>query len=188
MGKTCWDFNITTHARLALTTNTGREHIVSTLDDQKIPLQLLSFRVGDESFAVDVLKIHGVERMQKITSIPKMPHFLEGVIDTREQIVPIVDLRKRFNIEAKPPAASTRIILIELDNHLAGLIVDAVFEVFQADKASIGAIPSLGTSPVDAEFLRGVVRLKDNLVIIIDMEKVFTPDEKESITAAAGQA
>lgn len=161
---------------------------MSTPDGQKTLLQLLSFRVGDESFAVDVLKIRGVERMRKITSIPKMPHFLDGVLDIREQIVPIVDLRKRFNIEAKPPDASTRIILVELDNHLAGLIVDAVFEVFQADSASIGAIPSIGASSVDAEFLMGVVRLKDSLVIIIDMEKVFTPEEKESITAAAGKA
>lgn len=133
------------------------------------------------------MKIHSIERMRKITSIPQMPDFLEGIIDLREQIVPIIDLRKRFNLVAKTPDQATRVILVELANQLAGLIVDAVFEVFQTEKAEIGAIPSIGTSSVDTKYLEGVVRLKDNLVIIVDIEKVFSTEEKESITAAASQ-
>lgn len=159
---------------------------MSTKDLKNIPLQLLSFRLGQEVYAVDVMKIHGVERMCKITALPNMPEFLEGVIDLRDQIVPIVDLRKRFRLPAAAHDATTRIILAESAGRLSGFIVDAVFEVFQVEKESLGAIPTLGaTASVEARFLHAVVRMKGNLIIIIDIDRVFTEKEKESLSLAA---
>jgi len=140
--------------------------------------QLLSFTLGKESYAIDVMKIQGVERFTYITSIPKMPPFVEGVIDLRSKIVPVIDLRKRFNLPPKDPDKETRIIVTEIDKKQTGLIVDSVLEVFQTNQSEIEAIPTIDVQTIDTNFLIGLTRIKDKLVIIIDIEKILTPEEK----------
>lgn len=144
--------------------------------------QFVSFLLKKEIFAVDVMKIRGVERMLSITSIPTMPDFLEGVINLRGTIIPIVDLRKRFKLGSKEPDKETRIILTELETGLVvGMIVDAVKEVFQVDSAEIGDVPKIGAPNMDQRFIKGVTNKKGTLVILLDAERILTESETEGL-------
>ncbi|MEW6203518.1 MAG: chemotaxis protein CheW [bacterium] len=150
-------------------------------------LQLLSFTLDREVYAIDVMKIQGVERYTEITAIPKMPPFVEGMIDLRGQIVPVIDMKKRFSLSPIEPDNSTRIIITEMNKKLTGLLVDSVAEVFQIERREIGDIPPVGGYKLNLEFLVGVVRHNEGLVMIIDLEKVFTFEEKEHLTEMSGK-
>lgn len=146
-------------------------------------LQLVSFLLGKEIFAIDVMKIQGVERVPEITEIPRFPASVEGVINLRGEIIPIVDLRKRFGIEAGEHGKETRIVLVELQDMAAGLIVDRVYEVLQLGADEIGKVPRLFRSSIDTRFVRGVAEVRDKLVIILDIDRIFSEDEIEDMAA-----
>ncbi len=147
-------------------------------------LQLVSFVIDKETFAIDVMKVKGVERIIETTAIPGMPDFLEGVINLRESIIPIINLRKKFSMPAKPHDKDTRIMLIELGNNLVvGMIVDAVGEVFPIEANSLGAIPHLVLSKMDTRYIRGVARKDNRLIIVLNLEKIFSDEEAEGIKA-----
>lgn len=152
-------------------------------------LQLVSFSLEKEIYAIDVMKVCGVERMMSITSIPGMPDFIDGVINLRNirnlksnSIVPVVDLRKRFALPTREPDKQTRIILVELDSNLViGIMVDSVEEVFQIDQSMLDAVPRFGRRAVDNRYVRGVTQKGDKLIIIMDIEKVFTEEETKDM-------
>ena len=150
---------------------------------QSTILQYVSFALGKEIFSIDVMKIHGVERIMEITIIPDYPDFIEGVINLRGQIIPIIELRKRFRIPPAEHGKETRIMLVEINKMIVGIIVDRVFEVLQFDEHQIGQMPKVGTSTVKQKFVLGVVEQKNNLVILLDIDKLFT--EEEAITLSA---
>ena len=148
-------------------------------------LQLVSFSLEKEIFAIDVMKVCGVERMMTITSIPGMPEFIEGVINLRNirnlktnSIVPVVDLRKRFRLPRREPDERTRIVLVELESELVvGIMVDSVEEVFQVEQNMLDAVPRFGRGPVDNRYVKGVAQRGDRLIILMDIEKVFSEEE-----------
>ncbi|MEW5944953.1 MAG: chemotaxis protein CheW [bacterium] len=161
-----------------------RERRARTMSDPELiapDYQLLSFLLGRETYALDVLSVQGVERMTEITSIPRMPDFVEGVIDLRGQIVPIIDLRKRFGLPASAPDKATRIIIIEFERKQVGLIVDSVYEVIRIDRKDVKKMTAIGSLPIDSDFLIGVAKHKDKLVIVLNIEKVFTAEEKSTL-------
>lgn len=153
---------------------------------QKI-LQLVSFILNNEPYAVDVMKVRGIERMMDITSVPGMPEFLEGVVNIRDTIIPVIDLSNRFGLPSKPHDKETRIVLIEIRNGLlVGMVVDSVREVFQIDTGSIGGVPRIGKPRMDTRFILGVAKKESagkgtDLIIILDPEMIFSEDETKDL-------
>ena len=119
-------------------------------------MQILVFKLGDEEYGVDILQARGIEHLdQGITRVPKAPVFVEGVINLRGEIVPIVDLRKRFGLVVRPIGFDSRVIVVEVDNNLVGMVIDALVEVLRVPVGSIEPAPEI-TKGVDAYYLSGV--------------------------------
>lgn len=134
-------------------------------------LQLVSFNIGSEEFGVDILKVQEINRMVEITRVPQTPHYVEGVINLRGRVIPIIDLRKRFNLEVKECDKHTRIVVVDISGHVMGMIVDAVSEVLRLPANAIEPPPEIVTG-VNAEYIKGVAKLEDRLLIFLDLTRV----------------
>src|SRR5512140_1735909 len=134
-------------------------------------MQLVSFNIGSEEYGVDILKVQEINRMVEITKVPQAPHYVEGVINLRGKVIPIIDLRKRFNLQVKQYDKSTRIVVVDINGHIMGMIVDAVSEVLRLPASTIEPPPDIVTG-VNAEYIRGVAKLEDRLLIFLDLTKV----------------
>lgn len=146
--------------------------------------QIVVFSVAGEHYGVDISRVQGIIKVPTITRVPRAPRFVEGVINLRGAIVPIIDLRRRFRLEARPHGADTRIINVEMGAHLVGLIVDAVEEVQTIPAGVVEPAPELVTA-VDSAYLRGIAKLGERLVILLDLDRVLTIGEQESLAEAA---
>lgn len=142
-------------------------------------VQVIVFRLGEERYGVDISQVREIIRPSQITKIPNAPEFVEGVINLRGQITTIVNLRKRFGIPPKPIDNDTRIIVVEYNNAVIGMMVDTVNEVKYLPQRDIEALPSIITSREEAKFLKGVGKLSDGLLILIDLNKVLNEGEVE---------
>jgi purine-binding chemotaxis protein CheW len=142
-------------------------------------LQLVTFKLENEEFGVDILRVQEINRMMNITKIPNAPVFIEGVINLRGKIIPIVDLRKRLGFRDGGYDKSTRIIVVELEGLVLGFIVDSVSEVLRINENTVEPPPSI-VSGIDSEYIEGVGKLDDRLLILLELNKVFaSPDRKE---------
>ncbi len=140
----------------------------------------LSFKLGEEVFAVHVNDVLNILEMTKITCIPKAPKYLKGVINLRGIVLPVVDARIKFNMQEKEYTSNTCIIVMDLEvkselMHV-GFIVDQVLEVLELDSGDIEPSPSLGTN-YKAEFITGMAKVNDDFVMLLNMEKIFSVDE-----------
>lgn len=142
-------------------------------------VQVIVFNLGDERYGVDISQVREIIRPSQITRIPNAPDYVEGVINLRGQITTIINLRKRFGMESKPIDNNTRIIVVEFDNAVIGMMVDTVNEVKYLSTADIEDLPSIITAREEAKFLKGVGKLPDGLLIMIDLNKVLSEDEVE---------
>ncbi|MEM2727092.1 MAG: chemotaxis protein CheW [Archaeoglobaceae archaeon] len=142
-------------------------------------VQVIVFRLGEERYGVDISQVREIIRPSQITKIPNAPEFVEGVINLRGQITTIVNLRKRFGMPPKPIDNDTRIIVVEYNNAVIGMMVDTVNEVKYLPQRDIEALPSIITSREEAKFLKGVGKLSDGLLILIDLNKVLNEGEVE---------
>jgi purine-binding chemotaxis protein CheW len=143
-------------------------------------MQVVAFKVGREDFGVDVQKVEGVISLVDITRMPKAPHFVEGIINLRGQIVAVIDLASRLGIETSERGSATRIVVVEAQEMKVGLIVESP-EVININQDDIEASPMLATSDVDASFIRGVVKLDDRLLILLDVNRVLSDQERSDI-------
>ncbi len=143
-------------------------------------LQLVSFHIGDEEFAVDILNIQGINRMMEITKVPNSPDFVEGIINLRGQVIPVIDLRRRLGLPSVTPDKSTRIIVVEIQSKIIGFIVDSVNEVLRISKSIIEPPPVM-VANIESEFITAVGKLEDRLLILLDLEKVLSIQEKHEI-------
>ncbi len=154
------------------------------MDDMKMRhddmLQLVSFKLGDEEFGVDIMQVQEIIRMQNITSVPNAPDFVEGVINLRGRVIPIIDLRKRFGLEQKAHDKSTRIIVVKVDEITVGLVVDEVSEVLRIPKETVEPPPPI-VAGVESEYISGVGKLEDRLLILLDLSKTLSKEEKASL-------
>ncbi len=141
-------------------------------------LQLVSFHIGDEEFAVDILNIQGINRMMDITRVPNSPDFVEGIINLRGQVIPVVNLRRRLGFEQIEANKDTRIIVVEIAKRVVGFIVDNVNEVLRIN-SSITEPPPPMVAGIESEYITAVGKLDDRLLILLDLEKVLTVEEKE---------
>lgn len=138
--------------------------------------QLVVFRLGSEEYGVDILQVQEIKRMLDITRVPQAPDFIEGVINLRGQIIPVLDLRRRFGFPAAERTADTRIIVVNIGELIIGLIVDTVLEVISLSKEAISPAPALVTG-IDNDFLSGIGDLGERLLIILNLEKILAVDE-----------
>jgi len=143
-------------------------------------LQLVTFNLSDEVFAVDILNIQSINRKIDITVIPNAPDFIEGIINLRGQVIPIISLRKRFGMEAKRLDKDSRFIVMEIENKIIGFIVDSVYEVLKIDSSLCSPPPPL-TGGIDTEYITSVAKLEDKLIIILDLNKIISKKEMEEL-------
>ncbi|CUS98332.1 chemotaxis protein CheW [Candidatus Chrysopegis kryptomonas] len=143
-------------------------------------LQLVSFKIGSEEFGVDILKVQEINRLVQITQVPNAPSFIEGVMNLRGKVVPIVNLRKRFGLSLKEYDKNTRIIVVDLNGKTVGFIVDSVSEVLRVSKNVVEPPPEL-VSGIDSEYITGIAKLEDRLLILLDLEKILTVEEKQTL-------
>jgi purine-binding chemotaxis protein CheW len=143
-------------------------------------LQLVSFNIGEEEFGVDILLVQEINKYVQITKVPNSPGFVEGVINLRGKVIPIIDLRTRLGMAKREPDKDTRIIVVELEGRTIGFIVDAVSEVLRIPASITEAPPEL-VAGIDSEFIKSVGKLEDRLLILIDLNKILTKDEAKKL-------
>ncbi|HCV43042.1 MAG TPA: chemotaxis protein CheW [Bacteroidetes bacterium] len=147
-------------------------------------LQLVSFKIGTEEFGVDILKVQEINRMLEVTRVPNAPEYVDGVINLRGKVIPIINLRRRFGMERKERGKDTRIVVVELKGRVVGFVVDAVSEVLRIPKSVTEPPPPL-VAGVEAEYITAVGKLEDRLLILLDLEKVLSTEEKHELAAVA---
>lgn len=153
-------------------------------------LQLVSFMVGTEEFAVPILAVQEINRMMQITKVPQSPPFIEGVINLRGKIIPVMDLRKRFGIESREQSTDERIIVVEVGSRVIGFTVDRVNEVLRISADIVEPPPSM-VCGVESDYVQGVGKLEDRLLILLDLQKLFGSQDLaafDAATTAAGAA
>ncbi|PWL56824.1 MAG: chemotaxis protein CheW [Desulfovibrionaceae bacterium] len=139
-------------------------------------LQLVTFSIDEEEFGVNILKVQEIIRIMEITRVPRSPEFVEGVINLRGRVIPIVDLRRRFGLAAIAHDKDTRIIVIELNSLVVGFIVDAVSEVLRIPADTVEPTPPVAAG-MDSEYISGVGKLQDRLLILLDLDKLLTAED-----------
>jgi len=145
--------------------------------------QLVVFTLANETYGIAISTVNEIIRMQDITEVPRTPDFVEGVINLRGRIVPVIDLRKRFGLEAAEATQASRIMVVELQGLTVGMIVDSVSEVLRLPTDSIEPTPAIA-SGVDSAYLKGVGKWDDRLIILLDIEKVLYQSEQEEVAAS----
>ncbi len=144
--------------------------------------QLVTFRLGDEEYGVDILKVHEIDRMMDITEVPNAPPSIEGVINLRGKVIPVINLRRKFNLPEREADSRTKIVVVDIGTS-AGMIVDSVSEVLRISSDIVEPPPAM-TTGVSSEYIRGVGKLKDRLLILLDIEKLLGADEKANTAKA----
>ncbi|MDD9912744.1 MAG: chemotaxis protein CheW [Alphaproteobacteria bacterium] len=162
------------------TAQTANNHYEDTAEARE-RLHLVTFRLLGEEFGLPILDVREIIRMTDITPVPQAPGFVEGVINLRGQIIPVVDLRKRFGISANEANEETRIIVVELRTAVIGLIVDEVSEVLRVPADTVAPPPSLVAGSIGSEYIKGIGHYDEKMIILIDMRKVFNEDEVGAI-------
>ncbi|MBN2406352.1 MAG: chemotaxis protein CheW [Elusimicrobia bacterium] len=143
--------------------------------------QLVSFKIAEEEFGVQITSVREIIRMQEITKVPRMPDFVEGMINLRGNIIPIIDLRKKFNLKIKDKDKDTRIMVVKVANKTAGFIVDAVEEVIRLKEDSIEPPPDIGDS-VKTSYLSGIGKLSQGrMLMLVNLDNILSSEEHATL-------
>ncbi|MDX1763067.1 MAG: chemotaxis protein CheW [bacterium] len=143
-------------------------------------LQVIRFKLGDEEFAMDILQVEEIIRMLEITKVPKAPRFVEGVVSLRDRVIPVVDLRKRFDIAPAPENGQTRMIVVKTRPKPIGLIVDSVSEVLRLSKERVEPSPTV-ISNLDSRPIAGVAKIEGHLIMLLDADLILSNQENTQI-------
>lgn len=152
--------------------------------------QFLTFVLAGEEYGIDILRVQEIKGWDTVTPIPNAPEYIRGVINLRGTIVPIIDMRRRFNLEAVEYGPLTVVIVLKVmranaqSSRVMGIIVDAVSDVFNVDDDDIKPAPDFG-SVVDVDFVKGLATLQENMVIILDIDHLLNSNELSMIDDAA---
>ncbi len=137
--------------------------------------QLVSFCLGAEEYAVTITAVREIILMTGMTRLPSAPDYVKGLINLRNTVIPVVDLRRRFNLEEQAPTADTRIMVVHLRGKTVGLVVDAVREVFRIARDQVAPPPPTATD--ERSLITGLVRSGDRLVILLDIDRILDEDD-----------
>ncbi len=141
--------------------------------------QYLTFQLGEEVFALEISKVREVLEFTTVTRIPRTPEFMLGVINLRGSVVPVVDMRARFGMDAIEKTVNTCIVIVEVnleEDTVLGALVDSVREVMELDPDRIEPAPKIGTK-LNTEFIQGMGKRDEDFIIILDIDKIFSTDE-----------
>jgi purine-binding chemotaxis protein CheW len=153
---------------------------IEVTDVMKERRQIVVFELANESYGVDIHQVREIIRMTAITKVPKAPGFVKGVINLRGSIIPVIDLRKRFDLEDVEDSNERRIVVIEIEGTITGMIVDAVSEVLRVDEELIEP-PSPYIFNIETQFISGIAKIDDRLVILLNVNEVLSENEKEQL-------
>jgi len=142
--------------------------------------QVVVFQLSEQTYGIDIASVYEIIRMEKITRVPRTPDFVEGVINLRGRIIPVIDLCKRFNLPDSEKTGSSRIIIVDVDGNTVGMIVDAVSEVIRVPVGSIEPPPAM-IHGIDAAYLKGIAILDSRLIILLNLEKMLYEHEKSEL-------
>lgn len=152
------------------------QHIQAGAADKR--MQLVSFNLDKEEYGVEVLKVREIIRPPTVTRVPNMPPYVEGVMNLRGKVIPIISLRKRFSMSDTENDNRTRIMVMEMASELIGFVVDAVAEVIRITTDEIQPPPAFVRGGVEQESLTGVINQEDRLLILLNLEKIFSAEEQ----------
>jgi purine-binding chemotaxis protein CheW len=148
--------------------------------DSEALLQLVSFRIGGEEFGLEILKVQEIIRIETLTRVPNMPDFVEGVINLRGKVIPVIGLRKCFGLERREHDKSSRILVVELKGGVIGFIVDSVSEVLRIPANTVEPPPRLGK--VEREYIAGLGKIGERLLLLLDLERLITLTEQTELS------
>jgi purine-binding chemotaxis protein CheW len=147
-------------------------------------IQIACFRLGEDLYAADIMRIKEIIRPQKLTSLPKSPTFVEGVLNLRGAVVPVIDLRKKFDFPVASLDKNTRLLIVTVGKQLLGLEVDEVTEVLTLHVKDIKPPPRMANG-VSAEYLVGVCLAKDSLIMLLNLDRILTDHESSELSTMA---
>jgi purine-binding chemotaxis protein CheW len=142
--------------------------------------QYVIFRLGNEEYGVDIMNVKEISEFKQSVKVPNTPKFVDGIINLRGDITPIINLKKRFNLDEISIDSDTRIIVINIKNRQVGFVVDEASQVLRLSEEDIEPAPELVTG-VDKKYIIGVGKLTDRIVLLLNLEEVLSEDEKEKI-------
>ena len=134
-------------------------------------IQLVTFRIGEEEFGVDILAVQEIIRLMQITMVPRAPAFIEGVINLRGKVIPVISMRTRFNMPSEHDS-NTRIVVMELGQKIVGFLVDGVSEVLRIPAGTVEDPPPV-VAGIGSEYIRGIGKLDDRLLILLDLDNLL---------------
>lgn len=144
------------------------------MEDQELngkeDLQLVVFTIDTGEYAFNILDVHEIIRLAEITRVPRTPAYVEGVINLRGNVIPVIDLHKRLGLPAGKPTDKTRIVIVQVQGIKAGMIVDEVLEVLQLSSQDVEPAPAARDN---TEFLQGVGKVGDRLLLLVDLERLL---------------
>ena len=142
--------------------------------------QYVIFNLADEFYGVNIATVESIIKVQGITKMPHMPDFVEGITNLRGKVIPVIDLRKRFQLAAAEENDDTRIVVVEIGGIMAGMVVDRVTEVLRVPDDNIEP-PSPMVSTVSTAFITNIAKVEDRLIILLDLSKILTIEEQGSL-------
>jgi len=166
---------------MSATVDEQRSTDVAMIGDER---QLVVFQLGAELYGVEISRVHEIIRLQSVTRVPRAPAFVEGVINLRGKVIPVVDLRRRFGLPTADHTRASRIVVVELGDQVVGIVVDGVSEVLRVN-TSIVEPPSPVVAGIDSEYLHGIAKLTDRLVILLDLDRILARDERRALETAS---
>ena len=165
--------------------NTNLADIKEDLDN--LEQQYLTFRLSDQDYGIPILEVQEIKGWTAVTPIPNSPHFIKGVLNLRGTIVPIIDLRLRFNLERKEYDQFTVIIVVNIAGKLAGLVVDSVSDVVNASNEQHCEAPEF-EGQLNRQFIEGLVQFDEKLLILLDISKLADIDDLADVSADQGHS
>ena len=151
-------------------------------------LQYLTFELADEEYGIDILSVQEIKGWTQVTRIPNTLEYMRGVLNLRGTIVPIIDMRMRFNLENTEYTPTTVVIVLsvksETGERVIGIVVDAVSDVLNVTPENMKETPDFGSS-VDTQFISGLASIDENMVMLLDVDKMFNADEIEALNEAS---
>ncbi|SET47445.1 purine-binding chemotaxis protein CheW [Salinibacillus kushneri] len=151
------------------------------------PSKVIVFQLNEEQYGVDITQVISIEKLTEITKVPKTSDFIKGIINIRGEITPIIDLKDRLQIGRSEYTDDTRVLIVQMNDVQVGLIVDSASDVIDIDEGSIDPPPKV-IGGVSETFIIGVAKLKERLLILLDMEHVLDLDEVNEIKSVTNES
>lgn len=146
-----------------------------------IEYQFVVFKLGNEEYGVPITQVKEINRLTSATKVPRSPMFVEGIINLRGQIIPIIDMKKRFDLPLTEYTGDARIIVIQVGAHTFGVEVDSVSEVLRINSTNIEPAPHIVCS-IDSKYITGVAKVGERLLILLDLDKLLSDEEKVQLS------